>query len=157
MRRLFASLAIAHIVFLGAAVQSRTNDPDSELERRFRAFVQHVRCLVCQNEALSDSRAELAVDLRREIREQMKAGRSNEEITAFLTERYGDFVLYRPRLRPSTYVLWFAPFVLLAVGFIALYRSLTRRPPPPRTRPLSAAQRRRIRQLLGSQHSEERS
>lgn len=154
MRRGLASLAIVHIFLWGAAAQSRIGDLDADLEGRFRAFVQHVRCLVCQNEALSDSRADLAVDLRREIREQMKAGRSNEEITAFLTERYGDFVLYRPPLKPSTYPLWFGPFVLLAGGFIALYRSLTRRPLPD-TRPLSAAQRRRIRQLLGSRHGEE--
>ena len=156
MRRILASVAIAHIVFLVAAAQSRTNNLDPELEKRFRAFVQQVRCLVCQNEALSDSRAELAVDLRREILEQMKAGRTNEEIATFLTERYGDFVLYRPPLKPSTYVLWFAPFVLLAVGFIALYRSLTRRLALPHTQPLSAAQRTRIRQILGSQHSEDR-
>lgn len=154
MRGMLASLAIAHIVFLGAAAQSRTDDADAELEIRFRAFVQHVRCLVCQNEALSDSRAELAIDLRREIREQMKAGRSNEEITAFLTERYGDFVLYRPPLKPSTYLLWFGPFVLLSGGFIALYRSLKPRWPPPDPRPLTAGQRRRIQQLLDSRDRE---
>ena len=154
MRRLFASLAIVHVSLLPAAAQSRIDDLDSQLEGRFLAFVQDVRCLVCQNEALSDSRAELAVDLRREIREQMKAGRSNEEITIFLTERYGEFVLYRPRLKPGTYALWFGPFMLLAGGFIALYRSVTRRPLPD-NRPLSASQRRRIRQLLDSERGEE--
>lgn len=154
MRSILASLAIAHVFFVVAATQSRADDTDAQLESRFRSFVQHIRCLVCQNEALSDSRAALAVDLRREIREQMKAGRSNEEITAFLTDRYGDFVLYRPPLRPSTYALWFGPFALLAGGFIALYRSVTRRSLPD-TRPLSSAQRRRIRQLLDSRHGEE--
>lgn len=155
MRKTLASLAIAHIFVVGVATQSRTVDADAQFEIRFRAFVQHVRCLVCQNEALSDSRADLAVDLRREIREQMKAGRSEEEITAFLTDRYGDFVLYRPPLKPTTYALWFGPFMLLAGGFIALYRSSTRRPFPDH-QPLSAAQRRRIRQLLDSQRGEER-
>jgi cytochrome c-type biogenesis protein CcmH len=154
VRWILASLAIAHIFFVGVATQSRADDADAQLESRFRAFVQHVRCLVCQNEALSDSRAELAVDLRREIREQMKAGNSNEEITAFLTDRYGDFVLYRPPLKPTTYALWFGPFLLLAGGFIALYRSVTLRPLPD-NRPLSAAQRKRIRQLLDSQRGEE--
>lgn len=155
MRKILASVAIAHICVVGAATQSRAADADAQLESRFRAFVRHVRCLVCQNEALSDSRAELAVDLRREIRDQMKAGRSDEEITTFLTERYGDFVLYRPPLKPSTYALWFGPFVLTALGFIALYRSLTCRPRS-HLSPLSAAQRRRIRQVLESQHGEER-
>ena len=155
MRRAFASLAIMHIVLLGVAAQSPTDAADAQLESRFRSFVRHVRCLVCQNEALSDSRAELAVDLRREIRQQMKAGKSNDEITLFLTERYGDFVLYRPPLKPSTYALWFGPFVLLAGGFVALYRSLKRRPPSAHTPPLSAAQRRRVRQLLDSTHGGE--
>lgn len=151
------TLAIANVVLWGAvwgaAAQSRFDDLDAELDRRFRAFVQDVRCLVCQNEALSDSRAELAIDLRREIREQMEAGKSNDEIRTFLTDRYGDFVLYRPPLKPSTYALWFGPFALLAGGFIALFRSLARRPRLP-TRPLSAAQRRRARQLLESEYGD---
>jgi cytochrome c-type biogenesis protein CcmH len=97
---------------------------DLALEKRVQVFARDVRCLVCQNETLADSQADLAADLRREIREQMKAGRSDEQIKAFLTERYGDFVLYRPPLRPSTVPLWFGPFVLAAGGFWALYRNL---------------------------------
>src|SRR6185295_10336126 len=112
----------------GVAAQSGPDDADAKLEERVRVFSQQVRCLVCQNETLADSRAELAVDLRREIREQMKAGRSDEQIIAFLTERYGDFVLYRPPLKPSTYPLWCGPFVLLAGGLFALYRSLQQWP-----------------------------
>ena len=69
--------------------------------------------MVCQNETLSDSQAGLAEDLRREIREQIKAGKSDKEIIAFLTGRYGQFILYRPRVTPTTYLLWFGPFVLL--------------------------------------------
>jgi cytochrome c-type biogenesis protein CcmH len=99
---------------------------DAELEKRVMAFSQEIRCLVCQNETLADSRAELAVDLRQQIREQMKAGRTDEEITAFLTDRYGDFILYRPPLKPATYVLWFGPFALLGCGLFVLYRCLKR-------------------------------
>jgi cytochrome c-type biogenesis protein CcmH len=113
-----------HVVLSGVIAGQATEDIAAELELRVRAFSQQVRCLVCQNETLADSRAELAADLRSEIREQMRAGKSDEEISAFLTERYGDFVLYRPPLKPSTYPLWFGPFVLLGVGLFALYRRL---------------------------------
>jgi cytochrome c-type biogenesis protein CcmH len=120
---------------------------DVALERRFNAFVLQVRCLVCQNESLAESRAELAVDLRREIRKQMREGKSDEEIRLFLTDRYGDFVLYRPPLRRSTYLLWFGPFILLAAGCGVIYRMVTR-PEPSLSRTSSPAQRKRAQQLL---------
>src|SRR5262249_41108648 len=95
-----------------------------------------------------DSQADFAVDLRREIRAQMKAGRTDDEISAFLTDRYGDFIRYRPALKPTTYALWFGPFVLLAAGFIAWHRVLTRRAPPAAPESASAADRKRARRLL---------
>ncbi len=107
---------------LTCAVAAQTAQPlaeDPELEKRLLALSQELRCLVCQNETLAESRAGLAEDLRREIREQMKAGKSDQEIIAFLTARYGDFVLYRPRVTPTTYLLWFGPFVLLAIGWFS--------------------------------------
>ncbi len=82
---------------------------------------------MCQNESLAGSRADLANDLRREIRDMMKAGRSNREIVDFLVQRYGDFVLYRPPVKSTTYVLWFGPFLLLAGGLSALIYYLRRR------------------------------
>jgi cytochrome c-type biogenesis protein CcmH len=126
--------------------QPPVNNNEAALDKRFNAFVMQVRCLVCQNESLAESRAELAVDLRREIRNQMKAGRSDDEIRAFLTERYGEFVLYRPPLKFSTYPLWFGPFILLAVACGTMYRVVTRR--TSYSRPASAGQRRRAQQLL---------
>jgi cytochrome c-type biogenesis protein CcmH len=121
----FTGLAVqSRVDFAALAVAAAPDDVDLALEKRAQVFSQQVRCLVCQNETLADSQADLAEDLRREIREQMKAGRSDEQIKAFLTERYGDFVLYRPPLKPSTVALWFGPFVLAAGGFWALYRSL---------------------------------
>ena len=155
MKRVLASLAIvSHIFYFGVAAQSHPEDVDAELETRVYVFSQQMRCLVCQNETLADSRADLAVDLRSEIREQMKAGKSDEQITAFLTDRYGDFVLYRPPLKPSTYLLWFGPFVLLAGGLAALYRSLKHWPTLPDVQPLTPAERRRVRQLLQIQREE---
>src|SRR5678815_3060949 len=116
MKRLAVHLLV--LCSLSAAVLAQTAQPlaeDPEVEKRLQVLSQELRCLVCQNETLADSRAGLAEDLRREIREQIKAGKSDKEIIAFLTARYGDFVLYRPRVTPVTYLLWFGPFVLLVV------------------------------------------
>jgi cytochrome c-type biogenesis protein CcmH len=115
------------LLLLACAVLAITPSTDrGALEKRVMALSQELRCLVCQNETLADSRAELAVDLRNQIREQMNAGRSDEDITRYLTDRYGDFVLYRPPLKPLTYALWFGPFLMLAGGLLGLYRSLRR-------------------------------
>ena len=110
-----------------AMILATSTASDSEIEMRVTTLSHQLRCVVCQNETLADSRAELAADLRTQIREQMKAGKSDQEITVFLTDRYGDFVLYRPPLKPTTYALWFGPFLLVAVGSFALYRSIARR------------------------------
>ena len=92
---------------------------DPVLQQRYEQLTHQLRCLVCQNETIADSNATLAVDLRREVREMMKAGKSDMEIRAFLTERYGDFVLYLPPVTPRTWLLWAAP-VLLLLGGVAV-------------------------------------
>ena len=113
-----------------------------------QALTQQLRCLVCQNETLADSRADLAEDLRKEIREQMKAGKSDQEIIAFLTQRYGDFVLYKPPVKATTYLLWFGPFVLLLGGTLLLYRYLKHRREIIQDQPLTAAEHKRAEELL---------
>lgn len=100
---------------------------DPELEKRMIELSQDLRCLVCQNESLAGSRSDFANDLRREIREQLKAEKSNQEIIDFLVARYGDFVLYKPPVKSTTYFLWAGPFVFLLVGAIILYTYLKRR------------------------------
>src|ERR671925_204805 len=115
------------VAFVTAAKEAQPDAADPELEKRVLKLSQELRCLVCQNETLADSRADLAEDLRRQIREQMKAGKSDKEIIGFLTERYGDFVLYKPPVKSTTYLLWFGPFVLLLMGLGALYRYLAHR------------------------------
>src|SRR5215211_5710451 len=92
--------------------EERPSD-DPVIEQRLAKLSHELRCLQCQNQTLADSPAGLAADLRREIREQMKAGKSDQEIIAFLTQRYGDFILYRPRVTPVNYFLWFGPFLIL--------------------------------------------
>ena len=92
---------------------------DPETDRRLRALSAELRCLVCQNQSLADSNAELAVDLRRQVEDMIARGDSDTQIKTFLVERYGDFVLYRPPVQRNTALLWFGPFALLLVGAIA--------------------------------------
>ncbi|MDX6575392.1 MAG: cytochrome c-type biosis protein CcmH [Blastocatellia bacterium] len=134
----------------GGALVAKEAQPneDPKLEKRMKALTEQLRCLVCQNETLADSRADLAEDLRKQIREQMNAGKSDAEILAFLTQRYGDFVLYNPPVKATTYLLWFGPFVLLVGGTIVLYRYLKRRRELIQDKPLSAAERKRAETLL---------
>ncbi len=107
---------------------------DPQLEARLVDISQELRCMVCQNESLASSHAELADDLRREVRDLIRSGKSDQEIKDFLVSRYGDFVLYRPEVKPLTWVLWFGPFLLLALAavFLAVYlrqrRALTAPP-----------------------------
>ncbi|MFS8085105.1 MAG: cytochrome c-type biogenesis protein CcmH [Acidobacteriota bacterium] len=124
---------------------------DPQIEHRMKALTEQLRCLVCQNETLADSRADLAEDLRREIRREIKAGKSDPEIIAFLTQRYGDFILYNPPVKLTTYLLWFGPFVILLVGIAALYRYLGRRKKLIQDKPLTAGERKQAEDLLRSQ------
>lgn len=95
--------------------------------KRFKALVEEFRCLQCQNQNLADSDAPLAVDLRREIADMIRADRSDDEIRGFLVQRYGDFVLYNPPVKPSTWFLWFGPFMLLLVSAAAVFIVVKRR------------------------------
>ena len=97
---------------------------DAVLEARVNEVSAELRCMVCQNQSLADSHAELALDLKNQVREQLRAGRSADEVVAFMTERYGDFVRYRPALKASTLLLWLGPLLLLAAASFALWRRL---------------------------------
>ena len=118
---------------------------DPGLERRVTSLAHELRCLVCQNQTLADSNAPLAQDLRSQIREQLKAGKSERDVIDFMVARYGDFVLYRPPFKATTVALWTGPFVLLALGAWLLVRRVRKRAPPPE---LTEAERRRAAQLL---------
>lgn len=101
-----------------------------ELERRAAALSDQLRCVVCQNQTIADSQAELAVDLRRQVREQLRQGRSDEQVIDYVVQRYGHFVLYRPPFMASTLLLWCGPALLLLGGLGALALRLRRRHPP---------------------------
>lgn len=111
-------------------------------------LTQQLRCMVCRNETLADSQADVAADLRREIRKQMKDGKTDQEILAFLTQRYGDYVLYNPPVKPKTYLLWVFPFVLFTGGIALLYWYVRRRREIIQDQPLTAAEHKRAEELL---------
>jgi cytochrome c-type biogenesis protein CcmH len=156
MRALLAAFALALVIALGGPAGHAATNPDEILpdpvqEERARALSKELRCLVCQNQSIDDSDAELARDLRRLVREKIVDGHSDGEILSFLTARYGDFVLLRPPVRPETWGLWFGPLVvfLLAAAGLALWLHRRRRAPPVERSELSASERARLEALLG--------
>ena len=141
---IFISICFAVV---SIAKEAQPNE-DPQIEQRMKNLTEQLRCLVCQNETLADSRADLAEDLRKQIREQMKAGKTDPEIVAFLTDRYGDFVLYKPPVKATTYLLWFGPFVFLGGGTIVLYRFVKRRRELIHEKPLTAAEQKQAEEIL---------
>ena len=127
MKRLLTCLLM--LLALGTALgkEAIPMAEDPVVEQRLIAISEELRCLVCQNESLAGSRADLALDLRRELRELIKQGQSDEQIKEFMVSRYGDFVLYRPPVKPTTWVLWLGPFGLMLAGVAALVVYLRRR------------------------------
>jgi cytochrome c-type biogenesis protein CcmH len=150
MKRIgFLLLFLLCFVGVMPAKDAQPNE-DPQIEQRMKHLTEQLRCLVCQNETLADSRADLAEDLRKQVREQIKAGKSDQEIIAFLTDRYGDFVLYNPPVKTTTYLLWFGPFLFLVGGTVILYRYLSRRRQMIQEKPLSADERKRAEEILRS-------
>ncbi|HEV7684625.1 MAG TPA: cytochrome c-type biogenesis protein [Pyrinomonadaceae bacterium] len=148
-KRFFLSLLLlASLPGFFFAKEATPTSADPVLEERVMKLSKELRCLVCQNETLADSRADLAVDLRNQVREQMKAGKSDKEIVAYLTARYGKFILYNPPIEPTTYLLWFGPFVLMLAGMVVLFRYVKQRRELIVEQPLSADDRLRAEALL---------
>lgn len=133
-----------------ASAEARPAAADPALEARVLVIASELRCLVCQNESIAASNAPLALDLRAQVREQLRAGRTPEQIHAYMAQRYGDFVFYRPPLRPGTVLLWTGPFVLLGLGGLALLRHLGRRAARKEDVPSPAELRRALRLLDGA-------
>ena len=154
MPRLVALLALLFAASV-AAKEAAPAAADPALEKRVMALAEELRCLVCQNQTLADSNAPLAEDLRNQLREKMRQGKSDAEVVDFLVERYGDFVLYRPPLKATTVLLWFGPLLLLCGGFAVLFRRLTRKRQAPGVE-MSAADRKRAADLLSGGDAEPR-
>ena len=129
---------------------------DAVLERRVQKVSEELRCLVCQNQTIAESNADLAVDLKNQVREKLKQGASEKDVIAFMTERYGDFVLYRPPMKGTTLLLWFGPGLLLVGALIALFMRLRRRAAATAEPVLSDDERARAATLLGTQETHPR-
>ncbi len=110
------------LMSVGAA--QAASDPNPDLERRAAALADQLRCLVCQNQTIADSNAPLALELKKQVRVQLAAGRSEGEVIEFMVQRYGDFVLYRPPVKPLTWLLWGGPLLLLAFGLALLFNTV---------------------------------
>ena len=143
---LLAMLAVAGAVVAKEAVPL---GDDPKVEARLTSIAEELRCLVCQNESLIASRADLAMDLKRQVREQIKAGKSDAEIRDYMVQRYGDFVLYRPPVKGSTLALWLGPFALLIAGFCAIWMLVRRRRAAPEAA-LTGEQEARADELLAN-------
>ena len=128
-RYLRAGLVALLLVFTGQSLAIDTEDAfdDPALQHRYEKINRELRCLVCQNQTIADSNATLAQDLRREVREMIGAGKTDDEIRDFMIERYGDFVLYRPRMTAQNFLLWAAPVLLLLIAAAVLFRVVRRR------------------------------
>ena len=157
LRGLLRTLAVI-VLCAGTAHAAKPDaiDLPEQYESRYRTLITELRCLVCQNEALSDSNAELAVDLRREIRGMLVAGKSDAQITEFLVARYGDFVLYNPPVKPTTLMLWYGPFALLALGVLIAVIIIRRRGHTAPTA-LDSKQQQQLQELLRQQDEDKNS
>jgi cytochrome c-type biogenesis protein CcmH len=134
------------------AQEARPLAEDPVLEAQVMRIAEELRCLVCQNETIAASHADLAVDLRKQIRQQLQQGRSEQQILDFMVQRYGDFVLYRPPVKSSTWLLWGGPFVLLGAALLGLWLNIRRRHSLA-SAPLQGAEAERVRRLLGQEKS----
>ncbi len=140
-------LVVAALICMGAASDPAERLPNPALEARARGLFKEIRCLVCQSESIDDSEATLAVDLRRTVREQITAGASDGQVRAFLTSRYGQFVMLRPAFSLANALLWLGPFLLVLVGVGGWFGLTRRREAPPAA--LSPEEQRRIEALTG--------
>lgn len=146
MRKLFLACLLVLTAATAYAREAPSAAADPVLEKRVMALSAELRCLVCQNQTIADSNAELAIDLKNQVREKLGQGMSDKDIVDYMVQRYGDFVLYRPPVKTITWLLWFGPFLLLVGGIFVLMLKLSRR----RTQvdSLPESERQRAAQLL---------
>ena len=146
--QLLAAALLALPLAAGWAADAQPTATDPVLEERVNRLSAELRCLVCQNQSLADSHADLAIDLKNQVREQLQSGRSEQDVIRYMTERYGDFVLYRPPVKTTTVLLWAGPLLLLLLGGVALWRSLNQSNRRGSTLPLSPEEAQRVQTLL---------
>jgi cytochrome c-type biogenesis protein CcmH len=154
LKAVLALLLLLLLAPSAGAVQPGEQLSDPALEARARALSAEFRCMVCQNESIDQSDADLAHDIRVLIRERLKAGDSDQQVRDFLVRRYGVFILLKPPVQPVTYLLWFAPFVLLVLGAVGIGMFLRTRGAAAPPVPLRAEERRRLERMLLDEEGE---
>jgi cytochrome c-type biogenesis protein CcmH/NrfF len=147
---LLAAGLLAFHLAAGWTADAQPIAADPALEERVNRLSAELRCLVCQNQSLADSHADLAIDLKNQVREQLQSGRSEQDVIRYMTERYGDFVLYRPPVKATTVLLWAGPLLLLLLGGIVLWRNLNRNTDRDGPAPLDAQTAQRANELLAA-------
>jgi len=155
MRRYIACLLLLGLMAGGAAVSAKEAAPlsaDPELEKMVNEIAAELRCLVCQNQTIADSHADLAVDLKNQVREMVRQGKTRDDVVDYMVQRYGDFVRYRPPVKPTTYLLWVGPFLLLAGGFTILTVNLRKRRQITTDAPLSEEEQQKLESILHSKN-----
>ena len=156
MRNVIYLLLIGAVV-LGSPVIAKEAAPmsaDPEMEKIVNEISAELRCLVCQNQTIADSHAALAVDLKNQVREMVKQGKTRDDVVDYMVERYGDFVRYRPPIKPTTYLLWIGPFLLLIGGFIILVVNLRKRKELVTDTPLSEEEHQKLDSILHTDNKE---
>ncbi len=143
-------LALLAVPFFGMAEEAKPIGADPVLEKHVQALTSELRCLVCQNQTIADSHADLAIDLKNQVREKLAHGMSDQQVIDYMVERYGDFVLYRPPVKRTTWLLWFGPFLLLALGLIALTWRIKSRSKVRETSTVTEAELQRAAELLSN-------
>lgn len=125
--RIFAALLLSSLFSFAHADEAVPTAEDPVLEKRVMEIAHNLRCLVCQNQTIADSNAELAIDLRNQVREKLQQGQSEEQILEYMVSRYGDFVLFKPMVKSTTWLLWFGPLLLVLLGIVVLIFMLRKR------------------------------
>jgi len=149
MRRAIAAALLSLAPVLAWPQAEEVARPDPVVEQRLKELAEELRCLVCQNQTIADSNAPLALDLRNQIRTQIGQGRSDDQIRAYMVERYGDFVLYKPPFKATTLVLWLGPLLLLLAGAGVFWTVVARRRPRAETPEPQPGRRAQVEALLG--------
>ena len=159
----FVSAGLAALLLLQAplllAKEAAPLAEDPALEKRVNEIAAELRCLVCQNQTIADSHADLAVDLKNQVRDMVRSGKTQDEIVDYMVQRYGDFVRYRPPVKASTYLLWAGPFLLLFLGIVVLMQNLKKRRllADEQETVLSPEEREHLTQLLKSEEEKNKS
>lgn len=154
--RYFLYLMLVGVILASTSVIAKEAAPmaaDPELEKKVNEISAELRCLVCQNQTIADSHAGLAIDLKNQVREMVKQGKTRDDVVDYMVARYGDFVRYRPPVKPTTYLLWVGPFLLLAGGITILVVNLRKRREMVTDAPLSEAEHQKLDSILHSENN----